>query len=224
VTAWSATRNSPYVSTLAINRSPTPPAVTAAALAGLASFHLTNDPARQLGSLVLRGVLAPVSADLYTDTEQNLMLSRGLSTFDVTAAGEVVLNRVVTNYQRTSLNVPDQAWLDIMVPKTMSRLRYDWNSFVSLQYPRHKLASDTSPALATLDPGSGIATPRMMFGTYIARYKLWMQQGWVEDVEYAKANSVFELNAADRNRLDGRLAVKVIGNLIVGAYALEFAA
>lgn len=224
VTSWSSTRNNAFVSTLAMNGSPTPAACVAAALAGLAAFHLSNDPARQLGSLVLKGVMAPLGASLYTDTEQNLMLGKGLSTFDTLADGSVVLNRVVTNYQRTSLNVADQAWLDIMVPKTMSRLRYDWNSYVTLLYPRHKLASDSSPALATGDPGSVIVTPRQMAATYIARYKSWMQQGWVEDIAYAKANSLFEINASDRNRLDAVLGVKVIGNLIVGAYALEFAA
>ena len=224
VTTWSNTRNSAFVSTLAINGSPTPPACVAAALAGLASFHLSNDPARQLGSLVLKGVMAPLGAALYTDTEQNLMLGKGLSTFEAMADGSVVLNRVVTNYQKTTLNIADQAWLDIMVPKTMSRLRYDWNSYVSLLYPRHKLAGDNSPALNTGDPGSVIVTPRQMFGTYVSRYKTWMAAGWVEDVAYAKANSLFELNGADRNRLDAVLGVKVIGNLIVGAYALEFAA
>lgn len=224
VTTWSATRNSPHVSTLAINGALEPPAVIASALAGLGAFHLGNDPSRQLGSLVLPGIKAPAKSALYTDTEQNQMLGRGLSTYDVLPDGTIVLNRVVTNYVRTSLGVADTAWLDIMVPKTMSRLRYDWNSFVSLAYPRAKLASDTSPALADPNPAAGVVTPRMMFGTYIARYRLWAQQGWVQDVEYAKANSTFEVNASDRNRLDAKLGVKLMGNLIVGAYALEFAA
>lgn len=224
VTTWLSTRNSQYVTTLPMNSPLDPPAVIAAVLGATSAFHLGNDPARQLGTLVLKGIKAPLGKDQFTDTEQNLLLSKGGSTYDAGADGTVALNRVVTNYQRTSANIADEAWLDITVTKTMSRLRYDWLNYVSLLYPRHKLANDNSPSLATGTPGSVIVTPRQMLGTYIARYKTWMEQGWVEDIEYAKANSFFEINAGDRNRLDGNMAVKIIGNFIVGAYVLEFAA
>jgi phage tail sheath gpL-like len=224
VTTWSSTRNSQFVSTLAINNPLDPPAGVAGALCGVAAFQLGNDPARQLGSLVLKGIKAPADTNLYLDSEQNLMLGKGLSTFDTLSDGSVVLGRVVTNYQKTSLGVADQAWLDINVPKTLSRIRYDWTSYKSLQYPRSKLAADNSPGLSQIDQNSGIVTPRTMFATYVARYRVWQQQGWVQDAEYAKANTTFEINANDKNRLDGKLALSLIGNLIVGADAIEFAA
>lgn len=169
-TTWSSTRNSPFVTTLPVKGAMSAPWEIAASLAGLAAFHLTNDPSRQLGSLVLPGILAPKSVDQYIDTEQNLMLGKGLSSWDAMSDGTVVLNRVVTNYTKTTLNVADDAWLDIMVPKTASRIRYDWNTYVSVLYPRHKLADDASPAVDNPDNSGVVVTPRTMEATWIGRW------------------------------------------------------
>lgn len=222
-TTWSSTRNSPFITTQPMTRPLNAPWEIAGSLAGLAAFHLTNDPSRQLGSLVLPGILAPAAADRYTEEEQNLMLAKGLSTWDALDDNTVVLNRVVTNYVKTTLGVDDDAWLDIMVPKTVSRIRYDWLSYVSLLYPRHKLADDGSPSAANPDNSGTIVTPRTMMGTWIGRCGSYARAGWIEDVDYSKANSFFERNADDRNRLDGRQAFRVIGNLMVLASSLEFA-
>lgn len=224
-TTWSSTRNSALQSTLPTGpAAPQPPFLWAASLAGVAAFQLGNDPARQLGSLVLPGIMAPLAAGQFLDTEQNLMLGKGLSSWDALPDGTVVLNRVVTNYQKATSGAADTAWLDIMVPKTLSRIRYDWINYVQLTYPRHKLADDTSPSLGNLDPSQGIATPRSLLGSWVGRCRLYAQQGWIEDIEYVKANSFFERDANDRNRANGRQSIKIIGNLIVLAGALEFAA
>ncbi len=223
-TTWSSTRNSPFVTTLPMSGALQAPWVVAAALAGVAVFHLTNDPSRQLGSLVLPGILAPKPVDQYIDTEQNLMLNKGLSTWDAMADGTVVLNRVVTNYTRSTLNVADDAWLDIMVPKTASRIRYDWNTYASLTYPRHKLADDTNPAIDNPDNSGVIVTPKTMLASWIGRCTRYRTAGWIEDLEYSKANSFFERDASDKNRLNARQGFKIIGNLMVLAGSLEFAA
>ncbi len=223
-TTWSSTRNSPYVTTLPMSNGLLAPWVVAASLAGIASRHLTDDPSRQLGSLVLPGILAPKPVDQYIDTEQNLMLGKGLSTWDALVDGTVVLNRVVTNYTRSTLNVADDAWLDIMVPKTASRIRYDWNTWASLSYPRHKLADDANPAIDNPDTSGVVVTPKTMLASWIGRCARYRDAGWIEDLEYSKANSFFERDANDKNRLNGRQSFRIIGNLMVLAGSLEFAA
>mgnify|MGYP001766049625 CR=1 FL=1 len=223
-TTWSSTRNSPFVTVLPMSGALQPPWVVAACLAGVAAYHLTNDPSRQLGGLILPGILAPRSADQYIDTEQNLMLGKGLSTWDGRADGTVVLNRVVTGYTKTSLGVADDAWLDVMVPKTASRIRYDWNAYASLTYPRHKLADDANPAVDNPDNSGVVVTPKTMLASWIGRCARYRDAGWIEDIEYTKANSFFERDANDRNRLNGRQAFRIIGNLMVLAGSLEFAA
>ena len=46
--------------------------------------------------------------------------------------------------------------------------------------------------------------------------------GWIEGRAETVAQSVFERDASDRNRLNGRQLVRVIGNLMVLAGRLEF--
>ncbi|NIX75387.1 phage tail sheath subtilisin-like domain-containing protein [Microvirga terricola] len=201
------------------NRSASAPWEWAAALAGIGTFHLTNDPARQLRSLVLPGIDAPDPGDRFTDTEQDLLLRAGISTFNVLDDGTVTLDRVVTTYKQSSLGILDRAWLDIMVPKTLTRIRYDWASYVSLLYPRHKLADDDSPAAHASD---AVVTPRRMHGTWASRCKLYERQGWIEDATRTVSESRFYRSENDRNRMESNQQIQIIGNLMVLAAALEF--
>jgi phage tail sheath gpL-like len=223
-TTWSALRNSAFVSAILAKGAPEPPWVWAASMAGAATRYLTDDPARQLGTIVLTGLKAPLAADRFTEEEQNLLLGKGLSTWDGQDDGTVVINRIVTTYQKTAAGIADDAWLDIMVPKTMSRIRFDWNTHVQLQYPRHKLAKDESPTALSIANADSVVTPRTMLATWIARAKKYHDAAWIQDLDYTKTNSSFEIDASDKNRLNGRQPVEIIGNLIVLACRLEFAA
>lgn len=211
--------NSPHISLLGAKGSPSAPWAWAAALGAVGTFQLTNDPARQLRGLSLAGLMAPAPADRFTDTEQNLLLGGGISTFNVLTDGTVTIDRVVTTYKESSLGVADRAWLDIMVPKTMTRLRYDWASYITLLYPRHKLADDDTLAAEASD---AVVTPRTMLGTWAARCKLYERQAWIEASSETIEASSFWRSTSDRNRLEGRQAVRIIGNLMVLAAALEF--
>ena len=218
---WASTRNSPYMSVIGMNRSPSAPWRWAAAMAAVATFHLTNDPARQLRGLALPGLLPPREADRFSETEQELLLRSGISSFEVLNDGTVALDRVVTSYRVSPLGITDRAWLDIMMPKTASHIRHDWASHISLMYPRHKLTNNDSPAAA--DPGNrdSIVTPRMLHASWGSRCTLYEQQGWIEDARRTVEASVFERNANDRNRVDARQVVRIIGNLMVLSAALE---
>ncbi len=84
-----------------------------------------------------------------------------------------MLERVITAYKTTFSRRPDTAYLDIMVPKTLTRIRYDWATYVTLLYPRHKLADDDSPAANNND---AVVTPRRMAGSWATRCKLYERQ------------------------------------------------
>jgi phage tail sheath gpL-like len=211
--------NSPHLTAIGANGAPQPGYVWAAALAGVASFHLTNDPARQLRSLVLPGIMAPAGAALFIDSERDLLLRDGISTFTVTVDRAVVLERVISTYQLTTLGAPDTAWLDVMVPKTLTRIRWDWGNHMALTWPRAKLAADSATA-AEYSPN--VATPRRLLGTWGGRCRLYARLGWLENVEATLAASTFQINASDRNRVDAIMKVQVIGNLVVLAGSLEF--
>ncbi|HWJ72408.1 MAG TPA: phage tail sheath subtilisin-like domain-containing protein [Kaistia sp.] len=211
--------NSPFISGVGAKNSPSTPWAWAASLAGVASFQLANDPARQLRGLSLPGIEAPLTADRFTETEQDLLLKGGISTFMAQSDGTVTIDRVVTTYKVSPLGVADRAWLDIMIPKTASRIRYDWASYVSLVYPRHKLADDNSPAAAARD---SVVTPGRMHASWGARCTLYERWGWIEGASDTVAQSTFERDDSDRNRLNASQQIRIIGNLMVLAAALEF--
>lgn len=219
LTTKGGTVNSPFMTAIGAKLAPQPGYVWAAALAGVAAFHLANDPARQLRGLVLPGLMAPAGADQFIDTEQDLLLRAGVSTWTATVDQGVVLSRVITGYRVTTLGTPDTAWLDVTMPKTLSRIRYDWATHISLTYPRAKLADDD--ALAA-EYGRDVVTPRRMLATWAARCRLYGRLAWIEDVEGTLAASYFRRPESDRNRLDGVQRVRVIGQLVVLAAALEF--
>jgi len=214
-------QNSRFMTTMGAAGSLSPPWVWGAALGAVATFQLTNDPARQLRGLPLAGVLAPAPVDRFIDTERDLLLRDGISTFTVTDDGIVVLERVITSYQRTSLGVEDVVWLDVMRPKVLSRIRYDWASYMTTTWPRAKLADDGSPA-AEFDPN--IATPRRLHASWAARLQLYERQGWVDDASGSAADSLFVRDVTDRNRVNARQRVKILGNLMTLAGVLEFSA
>jgi phage tail sheath gpL-like len=216
-----AAQNSPHLTIIGANASPSPPWAWAASLCGRAAFHMANDPARQMRGITLPGILPPAVTARFTTTEQDQLLRDGISTWDAIQDGTVVLSRVITAYQVSNLGVADTAWLDIMVPKTMSRIRFDWRAYLQLSFPRHKLADDGSPAAEFND---NIVTPRIMASVWGTRCKLYERLGWIEDIQRTIADSTFVRNASDRNRLDARQRVRVIGNLMVFAAALEFEA
>ena len=221
LSAAGAARNSPHLTMIGADNAPSPPWAWAASLCGVGTFHLTNDPARQLRSLALPGIIGPDPADRFTQTERDLLLRDGISTFLVDADGTVRLSRVVTTYQTSALAVEDTAWLDITVPKVLSRIRYDWSGYASLMYPRSKLADDGSPAAEYSD---AVVTPRQMHGSWTARSLLYERLGWIEGAAETAAESVFVRNLSDRNRLDARQHIRIIGNLMVLAASLQFEA
>ncbi len=208
--------------------SPTSSWVQSAAVMGLASFHLANDPARQLRSLVVPGIEAPLPADQFIDVERDLLLRKGISSFDCLPDGAVTISRLITTYKVSTLNIADRAWMDIMVPATLSRIRYDWQAYVSLLYPRAKLTDDEdSAAFASRSvddesAGASVVTPRRMLASWAGRCRLYADNVWIENIERTIRESIFQRSRDDKNRLESRQQIRIVGNLMVLAGSLEF--
>lgn len=226
LTTWGNSVNCAQLSCIGLKAAQSSPWVIAAAIMGVAVFNLTNDPSRQLRSLPLVGVIGADPADLFIDSEQDLLLRNGVSTLDQTSDGTLTISRLITTYKTNALGIADRSWLDIMVPKTMSRIRYDWSGYLALLYPRAKLMPDNSTATFGYNPDlndTSVVTPRLMRGSWAARCKLYEQdRAWLQETPRTVKESVFEINSSDRNRLDTRLQMRIVGNLIVNANRLEF--
>ena len=61
-----------------------------------------------------------------------------------------------------------------------------------------------------------------MANAWAARCKIYAANGWIQNEQVTIPQAVFVINATDPNRMDARLAIQVMGNLMVFAAALEF--
>ena len=191
----------------------------AASLAGAAAYALSNDPARQLRTLPLPGLLPPAAGDRFDRDEEQMLLAAGIGTVTVDRSGVLRLQRVVSTYIETPSGVPDTAWQDITTASVVIRVRYDWSAYTGAVWPRNELADDGSMA-AEYDPT--IATPRRLWSSWAARLQLYEKQGWIEGSAASAAQSVFVRDTTNRNRVDARQALTVIGNLMILAGQIDF--
>jgi phage tail sheath gpL-like len=218
--------NSPFLSILGIHRARSSAPEIAAAYAARAVFALDQDPSRQLRSLVLTGIGGPDEADLFTEQEQDLLLRRGISTIGL-VNDTVTISRAITTYRLSNLGVLDDAWLDVMVPRTVAYIRYDWRSYMDLTYPRSKLVDDeTYDRIAGDDPRAqnetSVVCPRVLHASWAFRCALYERRVWIQQADRTIRESEFQLDDSDKNRCNARQIVNLSGNLINMASRLEF--
>ncbi len=215
---FGSARNSAHVSVLGIQNSPTSPCDVAAIYCARASQALANDPARPLQTLELTGMLAPSITDRWSDTERNLALFDGISTYKVQADGSCRIEAAITQYQINDAGVDDVAYLYVNTPETLEVHRYNVRSEIGLRYPRHKLAMDSQP----VKPGAPIARPKDIVATMRAVYEREVDAGIMEDFEGYAASLYVEIDAANPNRVNVVDQPNLVNQLRVFANLVQF--
>lgn len=218
IVSFSATRNSAHISTHGIEGSPTPPEEWASALAGVCAFHLKIDPARPIQNLPLYGVLAPDTGDRFSFEERNLLLYSGIATSKVDDAGNVVIERVVTNYQTNASGVDDISYLDIETMKTLAYIRFVVRARILLRFPRHKLANDGT----SFGSGQAIVTPSVIRGELLGLFRELEDVGIVENFSQFKQDLIVERNTSDQNRVDAIIPPDIVNQFRVFAAKIQF--
>lgn len=212
-------RNSPHLTLIGNQRSPTPPWVFAAALAAQDASQ-AESPAnsnRPRKTLPLTSCLPPKESDRYTRIERNAHLASGCATFIVDDGGVCRIERAVTTY-KTANGVPDTAFRDVEMLRGIMYLRYSTRVRIALRYPRHKIASDGYP----VPPGQPIVTPSIIRDELVTLFMDWMGLGLVEDLETFKRELLVERNTVDENRVDAIIPPKVIRGFLVFAAQVQF--
>ena len=73
----------------------------------------------------------------------------------------------------------DISYLDVNTPLTLAYLRYDFRNYILRKHPRHKLANDGTRYGA----GQAVITPKVGKAEAIARFRVWEEQGLVENID-----------------------------------------
>lgn len=213
-------RNSAHSSIMGIYNSPTTPDDMAASLGGIASYNLNIDPARPLHYLSLPGVLPPSTGDRFTLAEKEVLLFDGIATSTVDSGGNVLIERLITTYQKNALDVPDASYLDIQTLATLSEIRYQYNTRMASRFivPRFKLADDGFP----VQGGQYIATPSTIRDEIISLFHLLYDQGLIENLDDFKDNLIVERDTTDLNRVNVLIAPDLVNQFRVLATQIQF--
>lgn len=213
-----STRNSPHVTIIGADASPTQPEQWAAALGAVCAYHARIDPARPFQTLVLEGVLPPAIADRFDLEDRDLLLYGGIATFSVDDGGRVLIERVITNYQTNAQGVEDVSYLDLETLKTLAFIRYAIRARISLRYPRHKLARDGTRA----GRGQALATPALIRAELIALFRELEDAGLVEDFDQFVDDLIVEINGSDPNRIDALIPPNIVNQFRIFAGKLQY--
>ena len=216
-TTYGNARNSPHSTIMDCGKTPTPQYEWAAAVAGAVAAKGSIDPARPFQTIVLPGILPPEVKDRRTFAEQDVLLSDGISTYDVDQAGVVSIQRLITTSQ-TINGVPNAAYLDVNTPMTLSFLRANFRNRIRRKFPRHKLANDGT----RIGPGQAVITPGIGRAEAIAWGREMEERGLIEDFDQFENDLICERNADDPNRLDWLMSPNLINQFRAGAAQIAF--
>ncbi len=211
-------RNDQHASCLGINGSPTPAWYVAAVKAGAVAASLRNDPGQPLQTLALPGVIAPPLASRFQQTDRNTLLYNGISTFTVADDGTVMLENVITTYQKNAFGAADNSYLEVETMFTLMAVLRRLRTYVTSNFARCKLADNGTPVTA----GSNTVTPNIVRAGLIAQYNEMEELGLVQDADVFGNELVVQRNALNPNRLDVLFPAILIDQLRILAVLAQF--
>ena len=215
-TTYGNARNSLQTSVMPISDSPTSEWEVAALYGGAVAPSAQRDPAQPFQTLPLPGALPPVTR--WDPTERNILLTDGMSTHTVDQGGVVRIERAITTYQFAPGTIPDDAYMDLNTPLTLSFLRANFRNRIRRKYPRFKLADDGT----RFAPGQPIMTPNTMRDEIIAWFRDMQDRGLVEDFRGFKEALIVERDRDDRNRLNASLPTNLVNQFRAAGVKIAF--
>jgi phage tail sheath gpL-like len=217
-TTFGTALNDQHASVIGFNDSPTPKWKWAAAVAAQAAVSVRADPAQPIRSVVLQDVLAPPLASRFSLSQRNSLLFDGISTFSVDPSGAVVLEKLITTYQKNAFGSPDDAYLDAETLFNLAFVLRQLKAVITSKYGRVKLAADGT----ALPAGTGVVTPSMIKADLIAKYRELEAGGFVQQSDVFAAALIVEQNATNPNRIDVLWPGVLIDRLDVFALLAQF--
>lgn len=203
LSTFGTTQNAYQGTCMGFDDSPSPAWLWAADYAGAAAVSLRADPGIPLQELTLN-VLAPPLGSRFDISMRNTLLYDGISTFIVNSAGQVVIDRGITFWQKDAAGGADTTWLNIETPYSLVALVRDMRSILQAIYGRKKLVADGNSVAG----GSNLVTSQTVLATAIARYKYYCDNGMAQN--YA----AFKAAATAQNLGNGTVALALPFNLV----------
>lgn len=211
--------NDQHLSVLGFNDIPDACWQVAAATAAQMAISVRADPAQPIRSVALQGIKAPPLASRFSLTQRETLLYDGISTFNVDPSGAVVLEKLITTYQRNTFGATDNSYLDAETMFTLAGVLRELRAVATTKYGRSKLAADGTRLL----PGSGVVTPSVIRADIIAKYReLEQERGWVQQSDVFAQGLIVQKNSQNPNRADVLFPAILMDRLDVFAVLAQF--
>ena len=194
------------------------PVQIAAAAAGVCARSLSIDPGRPLQTLSLPLIQGEALGAQFTGSEQESLLTAGISPIAADAGGEARIVRMVTSYKTNAHAQPDNAFYPANVSFLLAACIRFLAIEVTSKFGRHKLANDSG----STRPAANTVTPSIIRGAFLAAYDTLIARGWVTAADDFAENLRVVRNAEDPNRVDILWPGALIGQLNVVAVKAEF--
>lgn len=177
-TTFGQSRNDQHMSIMAYQDSPDPPWIWATEMMAMAASSLRVDPGLPLQYIGTTLKPPPVQSR-WTIGERNTLLYDGMSTFRVSDAGQVVMERMCTTYQKNAAGAVDNSYLDVETMYGLMFVARDLTNFLLSRYMRKKLVSDQTP----IAPGSNCVNSLMIKASVIQEYRVLQLNGYVQNAD-----------------------------------------
>lgn len=182
-TAFSAGRNDQHMTIMPFYDSPDPCWVWAAQVGAFCAASLRVDPGLPL-QYIGTTLKAPPIASRWTLGERNTLLYSGLSSFRVSDANAVTIERMATTYQKNAAGAVDNSYLDVETLYGLMFVARDLANYLLTRYARKKLVSVSTPIMA----GSNCVNVNMIQASTVSEYRALSLGGYVQNPDdFAKA-------------------------------------
>jgi phage tail sheath gpL-like len=187
LTTFGNGRNDQHVSVMGYFNAPDPPWIWAAQVGGYCAASLRVDPGLPL-QYIGTTLKPPAIADRFTLAERNTLLYDGISTFRVSDAGIVTIERMCTTYQQNAAGAPDNSYLDVETMYGLMFVARDLTNYLLTRYARKKLVSDQT----IVQPGSNCVTTTMIAASIVSEYRALEAAGYVQNSTNFQAGLIVE--------------------------------
>jgi phage tail sheath gpL-like len=206
------TRNSPHVHTIAVTKDCTNPWETASMAGAAIESQAAVDPAIPATGIALLGYKGPRQGEHWTVDQMNNLLQAGGSPLEISQDYSGGLLRMVTNYTQTAGGAADRSMAELCWLKTMSYKRWFTVTEFQIKYRGFKLAQYLTEPI----PGQKIMTPQLGEEIMLGLYKLFMDAGLCQNLDYYRKTLVVEIDAPN-----GKLKIQDEPVLITQHYQTE---
>jgi phage tail sheath gpL-like len=217
LTTYGGNRNGRFSCVMGSALSPTPPWIWAAQVGARDAQQTDAMPNQPRNGLTLPDCEAPKVLDIFDSQQNNLLLFTGISTFKVDQSGNVMIERLVTTYQKNIANMADATYLAMETIRNLAAYLIEALG-VAAKYSRHVKAGD----LDNFQPGVPAATPKGLRGEFIAHYDTMVARGRMKDAAGFAKDLVVEDHPTDVERYNILLPPRLMPGLVTLAIKVSF--